>query len=66
MIICSDKKCRGELRVTHTYAVSDRKYQRATCSACSKVYRLETNAVPVNKRGDGARAHANKLAIELP
>lgn len=56
---CATDKCEGTLRVTHTYTVSVKKYQRAVCEQCKTVWRLDTVAVkPV--QGQGARAMANK------
>jgi hypothetical protein len=55
---CSEPECSGNLRVSHTYTVVSRKFQRATCTECGSVYRLDIEATLVTARGEGAKAHA--------
>lgn len=55
---CAQVNCRGTLRVTHTYTEASGKWQRAVCSDCGTVHRLDIEATVVTGRGDGAKAHA--------
>jgi len=51
-------KCDGQLRVTHTYSLGLKKFQRAVCRKCKVVCRLDTLVAIVLGRGDGAKARA--------
>jgi hypothetical protein len=55
---CSKDECDGKLMVSHTYTVGAQKFQRATCSRCGGVHRLDIQATLVTARGEGAKAHA--------
>ena len=55
---CAVPNCGGTLRISHTYTVGIRKFQRATCSECGSVYRVDIEATLVTARGEGAKAYA--------
>lgn len=57
-MICQIERCRGNLRITHTYPGKRLKFQRAMCTRCGTVYCLTTQASPAQARGEGAKAHA--------
>jgi hypothetical protein len=61
---CSVTQCCGSLRVSHTYTVGNRKFQRATCTECGGVHRLNIEATIVSARGEGAKAYAARAKEE--
>lgn len=63
---CTKMNCPGKLRVTHTYTVRSSKYQRAECEACGRVHTLQTVALAVGARGDGAKAKAARARLGAP
>lgn len=60
---CKKKDCGGKLRITHTYATDDGKYQRAACPECRMVYTLTTVMQEAPARGEGARAKARSAKV---
>jgi len=63
---CQKDTCPGRLMVSHTYAVGKVKHQRARCRLCGQVYALTTTAEPVDGRGEGARARAERAKQQIP